>query len=65
MYYAYILRSENFPDQTYIGSTSDLRKRPPNTTPENRFTPINSNLGTLLRTSRLLKNISRKIWKGT
>ena len=27
MYYAYILRSENFPDQTYIGSTSDLRKR--------------------------------------
>lgn len=27
MYYAYILRSENFPDQTYIGSTHDLRKR--------------------------------------
>jgi putative endonuclease len=27
MYYAYILRSENFPDQTYVGSTSDLRKR--------------------------------------
>ena len=27
MYYAYILRSENSPDQTYIGSTSDLRKR--------------------------------------
>jgi len=27
MHYAYILRSENFPDQTYVGSTSDLRKR--------------------------------------
>jgi putative endonuclease len=27
MYYAYILRSENSADQTYIGSTSDLRKR--------------------------------------
>jgi putative endonuclease len=27
MYYAYILRSENFPSQTYVGSTSDLRKR--------------------------------------
>jgi putative endonuclease len=27
MYYAYILRSKNSPDQTYVGSTSDLRKR--------------------------------------
>jgi len=27
MYYAYIVRSKNFPDQTYVGSTSDLRKR--------------------------------------
>ena len=27
MYYTYILRSENSPDQTYVGSTSDLRKR--------------------------------------
>ena len=27
MYYAYILRSKNFPNQTYTGSTSDLRKR--------------------------------------
>ena len=27
MYYAYILRSKNFPAQTYTGSTSDLRKR--------------------------------------
>ena len=27
MYYAYILRSENFPDQTYTGSTGDLRTR--------------------------------------
>jgi len=27
VYYAYILRSENFPDQTYVDSTSDLRKR--------------------------------------
>ncbi len=27
MYYAYILRSEKSPDETYIGSTSDLRKR--------------------------------------
>jgi len=27
MYYTYILRSEKFPNQTYIGSTSDLRKR--------------------------------------
>jgi putative endonuclease len=27
LYYAYILRSESFPDQTYIGSTCDLRKR--------------------------------------
>jgi predicted GIY-YIG superfamily endonuclease len=26
-YYVYILRSRNFPDQTYVGSTSDLRKR--------------------------------------
>jgi putative endonuclease len=27
MYYAYILRSQNFPNQTYIGSTHDLRGR--------------------------------------
>jgi putative endonuclease len=27
MYYAYILQSESHPDQTYVGSTSDLRKR--------------------------------------
>jgi putative endonuclease len=27
LYYAYILRSENFPDLTYVGSTSDLRRR--------------------------------------
>jgi len=27
MYYAYILRSRNFPNQTYTGSTTDLRKR--------------------------------------
>jgi len=27
MHYVYILRSENSPDQTYVGSTSDLRKR--------------------------------------
>jgi predicted GIY-YIG superfamily endonuclease len=27
MYYAYILRSEDFPGETYFGSTSDLRKR--------------------------------------
>ena len=27
MCYAYILRSENFPGQTYIGSTGDLRTR--------------------------------------
>ncbi len=27
MYYVYILRSETQPDQTYIGSTHDLRAR--------------------------------------
>jgi putative endonuclease len=27
MYYVYLLRSDNSPGQTYIGSTSDLRKR--------------------------------------
>lgn len=27
MYYVYILRSKPHPDQTYIGSTGDLRKR--------------------------------------
>ena len=27
MYYVYILRSQNSPDQTYVGSTGDLRKR--------------------------------------
>jgi putative endonuclease len=27
MYCTYILRSENFPGQTYVGSTGDLRKR--------------------------------------
>jgi putative endonuclease len=27
LYYAYILRSKKFPDQTYVGSTSDLRNR--------------------------------------
>lgn len=27
MYYVYILQSKNRPDQTYVGSTSDLRKR--------------------------------------
>jgi putative endonuclease len=27
MCYAYILRSESFPNQTYVGSTGDLRKR--------------------------------------
>ncbi len=27
MHYVYLLRSEVFPDETYIGLTSDLRKR--------------------------------------
>jgi putative endonuclease len=27
LYYAYILRSGSFPDQTYVGSTGDLQKR--------------------------------------
>jgi putative endonuclease len=27
MFYVYILRSKTHPDQTYIGSTGDLRKR--------------------------------------
>jgi putative endonuclease len=27
MYYTYLLRSKNFPHETYVGSTSDLRKR--------------------------------------
>ena len=27
MYYTYLLRSESHPTETYIGSTSDLRKR--------------------------------------
>ncbi len=27
MYYVYLLRSTAFPDQTYIGHTSDLKKR--------------------------------------
>jgi len=27
MYYVYLLRSKDHPDQTYVGSTSDLRKR--------------------------------------
>jgi putative endonuclease len=27
MYYSYILRSESFPNQTYAGSTGDLRRR--------------------------------------
>ena len=27
MYYVYLLRSKPHPDETYIGSTSDLRKR--------------------------------------
>jgi putative endonuclease len=27
MYYAYILRSESFPSQIYVGSTGDLRRR--------------------------------------
>jgi putative endonuclease len=27
MFYVYILRSKNHPDQTYVGSTSDLRER--------------------------------------
>jgi putative endonuclease len=28
MFYVYILQSKNNPNQTYIGFTSDLRKRP-------------------------------------
>ncbi len=27
MFYVYVLRSESHPDQTYVGSTSDLKKR--------------------------------------
>jgi predicted GIY-YIG superfamily endonuclease len=27
MYYVYLLRSKDHPNQTYVGSTSDLRKR--------------------------------------
>ena len=27
MYYAYILRSKSWPDQTYVGSTGNLRER--------------------------------------
>ena len=27
MHYVYLLQSKNYPDQTYVGSTSDLRRR--------------------------------------
>jgi len=60
MFYVYILRSETHPNQTYIGSTSDLRKRLSENNAGNRPTQTNSNLGTWWRMLRCLKNTSRK-----
>ena len=33
MWYVYIIRSIEFPDQEYIGATEDLKRRFPSTTP--------------------------------
>jgi putative endonuclease len=45
MYYVYILRSKTHPDQTYIGSTDDLKKRigehnAGNSTHTSKFKPL-------------------------
>jgi predicted GIY-YIG superfamily endonuclease len=45
MWYVYIIRSINFPKQGYIGATSDLKRRLPETTPASRRTPPNSSPG--------------------
>jgi len=60
MYYVYILRSENSPDQTYVGSTSDLRKclaehNAGKSIHTNKFKPWN-----LMAYIALPENVSRK-----
>ena len=45
MWYVYILRSINIPEQEYIGATADLKRRLPEHNAGNLRTPQNSNLG--------------------
>jgi len=62
MFYVYILRSKTHPNQTKPKSAAPAicGSAFPNTTPENRPTQTNSNLGTWWRMLRCLKNTSRK-----
>jgi putative endonuclease len=63
MYYVYLLRSTAHPDQTYVGSTGDLRKRlaehsSGKSIHTNKFKPWG-----LLAYFACLKNNSRKLSK--
>jgi putative endonuclease len=70
MYYAYILRSENFPDQSYVGSTGDLRKRlaehnAGKSIHSNKFKPCNLVAYVALRERHLVEEMENYLKSGS
>jgi putative endonuclease len=70
MYYAYILRSENFPNQTYVGSTGDLRRRlaehnAGKSTHTNKFKPWELMIYVAFQEQRAAEKVERYLKSGS
>jgi predicted GIY-YIG superfamily endonuclease len=70
MYYVYLLRSKTHPDQTYIGSTHDLRKRltehnAGKSIHTNKFKPWNLMAYIALPEQHLAEELERYLKSGT
>ena len=70
MFYVYLLRSKTNPDQTYVGSTSDLRKRlaehnAGKSIHTNKFKPWNLMAYVALPEKRLTEKFERYLKSGS
>jgi putative endonuclease len=70
MHYVYLLRSKTHPNETYIGSTSDLRKRlaehdAGKSIHTNKFKPWNSKAYIALPEKQLAEQFERNLKSGS
>jgi putative endonuclease len=70
MYYVYLIRSETRPDQTYIGSTLDLRSRleqhnSGRSTHTNKFKPWKLEVYVALQHKELAENFEKYLKTGS
>ena len=70
MFYVYLLRSESHPNQTYVGSTADLRKRlaehnAGKSFHTNKFKPWTLNAYVALPEKHLAENFERHLKSGS